>query len=162
MTRLIVFAILAVVIGDQTNNAGAEQKTDFAKTIQGVWRAVVSVDESSASPTERPHQPAIYIFTARHYSIQSISGAEPRPDVPPNLPDVERKLAIYEHWRRFTAHSGTYEVLGSRMTTIPIVAKNNQVMTARGVEHWNIRRDGEALWLTNVTPQYRVKLVRME
>jgi hypothetical protein len=48
------------------------------------------------------------------------------------------------------------------MTTTPIVAKNNRVMTALGVEHWNIRLEGEALWLTNVTPQYRVKLVRME
>jgi hypothetical protein len=162
MRRLIVFALLTFVLGDQTNKSAAEQQADFAKTIVGVWRAVASVDESSASPSERPHQPAIYIFTARHYSIQSINGAEPRPDVPPNLPDTERKLAIYEHWLRFTAHSGTYEVQGSRMTTTPIVAKNNRVMTALGVEHWNIRLEGEALWLTNVTPQYRVKLVRME
>ena len=162
MQRLVVCALLIVVLGLRLDTAAVEQQTDFAKAIVGVWRAVASVDESIPNQTERSHQPAIYIFTARHYSIQSISGADPRPDVPQGLPEVERKLASYEHWARFTAHSGTYEIRGSEMTTTPMVAKNNRVMTPLGVEHWRIRVDGEALWLTNIGPKYRVKLARVE
>ena len=162
MQRLALCAFLIIVFGLRLDTAAVEQQTDFAKAIVGVWRAVGSVDESISSQAERSHQPAIYIFTARHYSIQSINGGNPRPDVPQGLPEVERKLAIYEHWARFTAHSGTYEIRGSEMTTTPIVAKNSRVMTPLGVEHWRIKADGEALWLTNIGPKYRVKLVRLE
>jgi hypothetical protein len=162
MQRLVVCALLILVFGLNLDTAAVKQQPDFAKGIVGVWRAVASVDESIASQTERSHQPAIYIFTARHYSILSISGADPRPDVPQGLPEVERKLAIYDHWARLTAHSGTYEIRGSEMTTTPMVAKNNRVMTPLGIEHWRIRVDGEALWLTNIGPKYRVKLARLE
>ena len=156
---LIAFALIGTGLLAQSQDAAQSS----APRVVGVWRAVESVDESGpVETTRRTHQPAIYIFTERHYSIQSINGADPRPDVPQGLSEVERKLAIYEHWARFTAHSGTYEIRGSEMTTTPIVAKNNRVMTPLGVEHWRIRADGEALWLTNIGPKYRVKLVRLE
>jgi hypothetical protein len=160
---LIAFALTGT--GLLAQSQGAAQRS--APRVVGVWRAVESVDESGpVETTRRTHQPAIYIFTERHYSIQSINGAEPRPDVPrpvnPAAVTDADKLARYEHWARFTAHSGTYDLQGSRLTVTPIVAKNNNVMTPRGVERFDVAVEGDAIWLTNLGAKYRVKLVRLE
>ena len=160
---LIAFALTGT--GLLAQSQGAAQRS--TPRVVGVWRAAESVDESGPiETTRRTHQPAIYIFTERHYSIQSISGADPRPDVPrpanPAAVTVADKLARYEHWARFTAHSGTYDLQGSRLTVTPIVAKNNNVMTPRGVERFDVAVEGDAIWLTNLGAKYRVKLVRLE
>lgn len=160
---LIAFALTGTCLLAQSQ--GTAQRS--APRVVGVWRVVESVDESGpVQSTRRTHQPAVYIFTERHYSIQSINGADPRPDVPrpvtpAALTDAD-KLARYEHWARFTANSGTYDLQGSRLTTTPIVAKNNSVMTPRGVERWDVTVEGDAIWLTNLGAKYRVKLVRLE
>ena len=168
MSRSLRLAIALALTGTcvMAQTPGTPQTS--AARVAGVWRVLESVDESGPVPStpRTTHQPAIYIFTERHYSIQSINGAEPRPDLAPSktpgkLSDAD-KLARYEHWARFTANSGTYDLQGSRLTTTPIVAKNNQVMTPRGVERWDVSVEGETLWLTNIVAKYRVKLVRLE
>jgi hypothetical protein len=157
--------IIGIVILVATTTWIMAQQPSTEPRVIGVWRAVESIDDSQPVVLRRTHQPAIYIFTSRHYSIQSISGADPRPDVPApqagTLTDAD-KIARYEHWSRFTAHSGTYDRRGTQLTTTPIVAKNNRVMTPLGVEHWQVTVDGDTIWLANIGAKYRVKLIRLE
>src|SRR5687767_14052183 len=79
LSLLIAFALAGT--GLLAQSQATAQKS--APPVVAVWRAVESVDESGpVETTRRTHQPAIYIFTERHYSIQSISGSDPRPGVP--------------------------------------------------------------------------------
>ncbi|HET9217259.1 MAG TPA: hypothetical protein VFR18_09790 [Terriglobia bacterium] len=108
---LFVFAFLSV------SGAHAQAKS----SLVGVWKITEVV---GPNPIEKP-QPSIYIFTAKHYSIMSVSGAASRKtDVNDRSSDSEKLAA----WTPFTAHSGTYDSSGNEITLRQIVAKNPSVM----------------------------------
>lgn len=150
----------------------------FAQTkspIEGVWK-ITEVVTPSRNPAEKGvtnsnPQPGLIIFTRGYYSQVMVPGAEPRAEVAPakdpqNLTDAE-KIARYEHWNRFTANSGTYEIKGTTLTRRAIVAKNLQVMTAQAPNVQEFKLEGpNTLWLIPTGDQAatssRIKLTRVE
>jgi hypothetical protein len=145
--------------------------------VEGVWRvAEVQVIGGANPGTNSSPQPGFYIFTKGHYSIMAVNGDKPRTPIAQGrgggrgqaaaLTDAQ-KLALYDHWSPFTANSGTYTVSGNKLTTRPLVAKNEGVM--RGdpqVREFKI--EGAALWLITKPPagqtgaETRTKLTRVE
>jgi hypothetical protein len=88
----------------------------------------------------------LYLFTARHYSITSVLGQQPRPGFkdPANVTG-EEALAI---WTPLQAQSGTYEVVGGGLNLLPIVAKNPGVMRAgRKPDVYDFSLQGDSLTL---------------
>jgi hypothetical protein len=105
-------------------------------SLEGAWRVSEVVVTGANAATNKTPQPALYLFTKKHYSILAVQGTEARKPFatatdPDKLTDAE-KMARFEAWNRFTANSGTYEVKGSTLTTTPLVAKNPSAMQGRG------------------------------
>jgi hypothetical protein len=48
-------------------------------TLQGVWRVSEIATSGKNAKSLKSPQPGLYIFTARHYSIMSITADKPRP-----------------------------------------------------------------------------------
>jgi hypothetical protein len=145
------------------------QSQTSSSPVQGVWRVQERTITGANPSTTTTPQPGIYIFTARHYSFVQIPGTSARPKVdPPKVagsPTDSEKLAIYPQWNQFNANSGTYELKGTTLTTKPIVAKNEAVMTGAGITY-QFKVDGKTLWLTNKSPDGKtttqMRLTRLE
>jgi hypothetical protein len=115
--------------------------------------------------------PNLLIFTKGYYSELIEMGTASRPAVAPptdpqHLTDAE-KIARYEQWRPFTAHSGTYEIAGSILTRHPIVAKNVETVRQGTGVPFEIRVENpNTVWLiptggfARTEPQ--LKLTRLE
>jgi hypothetical protein len=125
-------------------------------SLQGVWRAVeITVTNPNPPPNTHPKgthtnlQPALLIFTAKHYSMTTDTAAEPRPTTPvkeEGKPTVEELQA---RWGPFIAHAGTYEVSGDTVTTHPVVAKA-PALQGKVVVRATIKLEGNNLWVTTV------------
>ena len=121
-------------------------------SIQGVWRRVeTTVTNPNPAPgalTKGTHtnvQPGLFIFTARHYSVQIDSSAKPRPSVKdPTKATREELLAA---WQPFTSNSGTYDVSGSTLTMRQMVAKNAENQ-GKAITRATIKLEGDNLWVT--------------
>ena len=146
--------------------AAAQAKPASQPAFEGTWKvAEVHPSGPNASPNMSP-QPGLYIFTKKHYSTMTVTGASPRPDLPQqNVTDAQRAAT----WGPFTANSGTYEIKGSTVTTHALVAKNPGVMSASSFTTYEFKFEGNALWLTNkanntgpIANPTRTKLVRVE
>jgi hypothetical protein len=157
--------------------AAADAVAQARTPLEGVWRIAEritpgtnpranAVDVRQTSP-----RPNLLIFSKGYYSELIEMGGAPRPEVaapadPQRLTDAE-KIARYEQWRPFTAHSGTYEISGSILTRHPIVAKNVDVMNqGRGVPFEIRFEDPNTVWL-RPTGQFartepQLKLTRLE
>ena len=55
------------------------------------------------------------------------------------------------------ANTGTYEIAGSALTVRPIVAKHPNFMGG-GFDTYDVRREGETLWLTGNSTSIRVRI----
>ena len=101
--------------------------------LHGVWRVQEVVVTGDRASTATKAQPGLWIFTAGHYSALFIAGPDRRPQFEgsgePVKPTQAEKAARYDQWQLLTAQSGTYQVQGSTITTRPIVAKNESVMS---------------------------------
>jgi hypothetical protein len=161
MTRrgpLIAICLLAA------STASAQSKTP----MEGVWKIaeVIFPDRTNSNP-----QPSLVIFTRGYYSRLSLEGRAPRPAVarpqdPQNPTDAE-KIALYEHWRPFTATAGTYAIRGSTLVLDSLVAKNVAVMDRSAPSNWEIKLEGpNTLWLIpspdRIATEPRMKLLRLE
>lgn len=146
------------------STASAQTKTP----LEGVWKIaeVIFPDRTNSDP-----QPSLFIFTQRYYSRLSIEGRAPRPPVPrprdPQNPTDAEKIALYEHWRPFTATAGTYEISGSSLILDSLVAKNVAVMDRPAPSNWEMKLEGpNTLWLIpsadRIATEPRMKLVRLE
>jgi hypothetical protein len=164
---LVVVAVLAVI------NVMTLGQTK--PSIQGVWRAVeITIANPNPPPNARPKgthtnlQPALLIFTAKHYSMTADNAAEPRPTTPvkeQGKPTVEELQA---RWGPFVANAGTYEVSGETLTLHAVVAKN-PTLQGKAVTRATIKLDGNNLWVTplegargKVENPPTVKYVRVE
>ena len=86
-------------------------------------------------------QPRLYIFTNKHYSQMEVTGDKPRADLPEE-PTDEQIAAAY--WQ-FRANSGTYEVKGSTITFLPIVAKGPNVTNSPRPFSADYKFEGDSL-----------------
>ena len=92
-------------------------------------------------------QSAMMIFTGKHYSSMTDTGAKPRPPVPFKVPGNATLEEMRAQWGPFNANTGTYELTGSTLTLRPIVAKNPQLQN-KGFIRFTTKLDGNNLWLT--------------
>jgi hypothetical protein len=148
MTRRFAFVVVLAVIS--VVHLAAQ-----SPSLRGAWK-VVSITTADGKVNNAP-EPGLYLFTDRHYSIQTVNA--PRPAAAgQNSPDKDR-LAAYD---AFTANTGTYEVKGATYTTRPIVAKNPSVMTGTGPGAASeIRFEGTSVvYLSSPNPGGNGKTVR--
>ena len=113
-------------------------------------------------------QPSLFIFSKGYYSYLFLQTDQPRPPVPApqtrqNLTDAE-KLARFEHWRTFTAASGTYQVGGTTVTLRPIIARDRWAMSEQAVQSLQFQLRGSDTVVVHFAPAagIRVTLVRVE
>jgi Lipocalin-like domain len=142
-------------------------------SLQGVWKVVeVQVIGGNNPRTNTAPQPAVYIFTKGHYSIQAINADKPRTAIPPPTPGAPpltdaQKIALYDHWAPFTSNAGTYTVKGTTITTKALVAKNEGVIGGEGQTR-EFKLEGQTLWLIakpaagQPGAEIRTKLTRLE
>ena len=160
----VLTALVATVIG--------QSKT----SIQGVWRvAEVTVTNPSPEPGLRSKgtytdlQPALLIFTGKHYSQVVDTAIKPRPASPFKVPAKPTAEEMQAQWGPFQAQAGTYELSGTTLTRRAIVAKNPANQTGKAVIRSTIKVDGNNLWITtteNATGKIEypgtIKYVRVE
>jgi hypothetical protein len=126
-------------------------------SIQGVWRLVeVTITNPNVQYDSLPKgthtnlQPALLIFTAKHYSFVGDTAAHPRPVIPFKVagkPTAEEAIA---RWGPVVANSGTYEVSGNVITSRAIVNKASVNQGAGYFERATFKLDGNNLWMTSV------------
>ena len=91
--------------------------------LEGAWLAT-SYTDADGNTNDKP-QPALYIFTATHYSIMIATGDEPRVrSEGEDITDAERVVA----YQSFIANTGRYEVDGNTLKTRAFVAKSPNYM----------------------------------
>ena len=144
-------------------------------SIQGVWRAAeVTITNPNTPPagfgkgTHTNLQPALAIFTGRHFSYVTDTAEKPRPTVPVKTPGKLTCEEMETRWAPFAANAGTYELSGTTLTMRLIVAKNPSLQ-GKAFVRYTIRLDGNNLTMTQVETQTgkieypnTVKYVRVE
>ena len=169
-------AMLTVGVRAPAPEESAAEEPVMQETLEGAWRVTEESFESpAASWTNTSPPPSLYIFAEQHYSIMLVpsgadGGSQPRELFPGNEPvlgsaeptDAE-KVAAYDS---FIAHSGTYEVSGSSLTTRPMVAKSPNVMSGESLTY-TYQIEGDTLQLTLTPPwapdtEQSFTLVRLE
>jgi hypothetical protein len=113
--------------------------------LEGAWLVdeirMIGPEGESVNPSP---QPGLYIFSGRHYSMVWMPWSEPRGDFARKwYPTDAEKIASFD---AVIVNSGTFELDGSTLTTIPIVAKTPEFMG--GIAVYECRFEGDALWLT--------------
>lgn len=147
-----------------------------APSIQGVWRVVeVTITNPNPAPGNLPKgthtnlQPALLIFTGKHYSTVTDTAAKPRPTTGFKVAGKPTAEEMLSQWGPFAANSGTYEVSGTNLTRRAIVAKNPANQHGKIVTRSTIKLDGNNLWITTtegpagkVENPNTIKYVRVE
>ena len=125
-------------------------------SIQGVWRPVeVTITNPNPNPaglgkgTHTNLQPALLIFTAKHYSQILDTAGKPRPTAPFKVAGKPTAEEMQTQWGPFQANAGTYEVSGNTLTLRPTVAKN-PALQGKVPLRSTIKLDGNNLWTTQV------------
>ena len=121
-------------------------------SLQGSWAIVESWghDEQAGEWRIENVQPSLYIFLDGYYSIALVRGNEPRPLMPEGTTwdaMTEEQLRSVCSGAVFSANSGTYEVVGSSLTTKPLVAKWPNLMEG-GSASYTFEMEGDELLLS--------------
>ncbi len=145
-------------------------------SIQGVWRTVeVTITAPNPAPgglakgTHTDLQPALLIFTGKHYSTTTDTAAKPRPTAAFKVAGKPTAEEMQAQWGPFAANAGTYELSGTTLTRRAIVAKNPATQGGKNFSRANIKLDGNNLWITLTETQdgkadnpATIKYVRVE
>lgn len=170
MTRKL-FVVVAVLAISSVLALGQSKPS-----IQGVWRSVeVTITNPNPAPNALPKgthtslQPALLIFTGKHYSTVTDTGAKPRPTTPFKVAGKPTAEEMQSQWGPFAANSGTYELSGTTLTRRAIVAKNPAIQGGKNFSRSTIKLDGNNLWITQIETQTgktenpaTIKYVRVE
>jgi hypothetical protein len=115
-----------------------------ADKLIGVWKVTEvkypQTGDRDAQTITDP-QPRLWIFTKKHYSMMEDRSYKPRPDLPENPTDAQRA----EAYGPFFANSGTYEVTGSTITLLPIVAMSPNVTNSPRPSSHDFKYEGDSL-----------------
>ena len=145
-------------------------------SIQGVWR-VVEITVTNPNPTygSQPKgthtdlQPALAIFTGKHYSVTADTAAKPRPVTPFKVAASPTAEEAIPRWGPFLAHAGTYEISGDVLTVRPIVNKASPAQGGGYFYRLTFKLDGNNLLITDIETSngkaanpVTVKYVRVE
>ena len=110
--------------------------------LEGVWKSEEVVIGTGSTGEA---QTGLYIFTRSHYGFMNVVGSDARRFfAAPNGPTNDEKIAAYD---TFSGSSGKYEVSGSTLTIIPIVAKSPNFMVG-GSQRFQFQIEQNTLWLT--------------
>jgi hypothetical protein len=149
-------------------------------SIEGAWRMVELTVTDSPAGRRDPYgaygvgthtrlQPDLTIFTAKHYSRTTDTGAEPRPTIPYKAPGNPTLDELQAEWGPFVANAGTYELSGTTLTLRAIVAKNPRAQREKNFTRLTVKLEGTNLWMTPIDTEagpipnpVTIKLVRME
>jgi hypothetical protein len=118
-----------------------------AEALEGAWRVTEVVTTGPGGGTLAAPQPGLLLFTDGHYSYTFVTGAEPRPAVPPGFASPTDLL---DAWGPFTANAGTFEISGSTLIRRPLVAKSPDAMAPGAFNEYNFRLSADTLWITTV------------
>ena len=124
--------------------------TALAETpLEGAWRVVKS-ENADGIVNEQP-QPALFLFTSIHYSIQIATGNEPRAQSEGEQITDGEKLVAYDS---FIANSGRYEMDGDTFKARAYVAKSPNYMGGwpDNEATYEFERDGDTLSIKGVGP----------
>lgn len=139
--------------------AGSPLSAQTKNSIQGVWRPVeVTITNPNPAPgglgkgTHTNLQPALLIFTGRHFSQVLDTAGKPRPTTPFKVAGKPTAEEMQSQWGPFGATAGTYEVSGTTLTMRPMVSKNPAIQ-GKGFTRSTIRLDGKTLVITGVENQ---------
>ena len=119
-----------------------------ATPLEGAW-VVTSWTDADGNTNDDP-QPALYIFTATHYSIMIAQGDEPRAGYEgDDMTDAE-KLGAYD---TLIANAGRYEIDGNVLKTRAYVAKDTNYMGGwpENEAIYEFERDGDTLTIKSLT-----------
>ncbi len=134
-----------------------------ADKLIGVWKVTEvkypQTDYMDAQTVVDP-QSRLWIFTKKHYSQMEVTGDKPRADLPKEPTDAQIAAA----YRQFLANSGTYEVKGSTITRLPIVAKGPNLTNSPRPGSFEFRFEGDSLIILYGTSfgLIELKLIRLE
>ena len=156
ITRSVLLVVLLACVGCNAgtpDSDGSESTvaTVAAPPLEGAWAVaeITTTGPDSATLNIHAPQPGFILFTGRHYSLVRINTAAPRPALPPaDSATVDALRAVWGN--SFTAQAGTYEMVGSNITLIPLVAKNPAVMAAGSRTETQVRLEGDSLWVTAI------------
>jgi hypothetical protein len=125
--RLALAAFAAVAL---TQPAAAAQT---AQSFEGVWKLTRIVRAGPKGPVEAHPQGSLLMFHQGYYSVlidYSPQARKPAPEPKdPARPTDAEKIAKYDEWAPYVASAGTYEVIGERLITHNVVAKQAKGMT---------------------------------
>lgn len=111
-------------------------------SLTGAWRITQTQGRGPNGRTQAHPQPGFILFTAKHYSIVSVTSDNPRPPLPE---DVSKATAdqLRATWGPFVANSGTYEAKDGVLELHPALAK-----TSPSGQTWSYKIEGATLTLT--------------
>src|SRR5262245_36582836 len=119
---VILFALVTLAACGPKPATPATTAEPPARELQGAWHVTWINVESG--PTAGSHtvdvQPAIYIFSGRHYAITAVNGFEARSYLPPKPTDEDNGRAFAP----FTGSAGTYESNDDGLSLIEQVSKD--------------------------------------
>ena len=142
---------ISAIVGLLVVGASMMAYSQESSSIEGAWRITETISTGENASSNKTPQPGLFLFTKKHYSVVSVGGTAPRPDLgapadPAKLTDAE-KLARYEVWDAFSANAGTYSVSGNTVTLSAMVAKNPAVMARPGTPR-EFKIEGNTMTLT--------------
>jgi hypothetical protein len=132
--------VVAVGILVLTGSADAQGRAETPR-LQGTWR-MVEIDTGGAKPAvNRAPQPAVYIFTAKHYSLvrEDLPRKDPADPNTPTLADLRNRLD-------FSAQSGTWTISpAGELTVRRIVALGLSNMQPGNFTNYAFQITGDTL-----------------
>ena len=156
MKTKIISLLLAIVGSSVAFDARSQS------VLSGAWKVEEITNSVQRTRIDTNPPPSLYLFTDGYYSIMWLTGEE-RPDFQPDV-DVEDE-EIIAAFDSFIAQSGSYEVSGSTITTIPMIKK---IPGNTGIpENIEYRLEGDTLYLIQTQPVNSTnvrtrKLVRLD
>lgn len=118
-------------------------------SLTGAWRVVeVKVTGTNARIISNP-QPALLLFTEKHYSKMGVDGDQQRQDLPADQAKATA-AELLAAWEPLNAHSGTYEVTGGIITLHRIITKNPAAARPGNFAKYSFHLEGDVLTITEV------------
>jgi hypothetical protein len=137
--------VMMVLLG-----SAGDAQTRFGPSIRGVW---TMSEKTTAEGTNKAPQPALYIFTNKHYSILQVNGD--RPSV--NVATATREGLLAVFGPAFGAQAGTYTLAGGQMSVEPTIAKAPAAMTPGTKFQYAVSFEGPLLVLSLAQPRATVQ-----
>jgi hypothetical protein len=135
-------------------------------SLRGAWKVItMSLSSSDRTTTTDSPQPALVLFTDKHYSIMYVEGDQPRKAfADPLRPTDAEKLEAYD---TFVGHSGSYTVTDSLISMQVVISKSPNLMGSdlgRTFMRFAHEFKGDTLRLTRWSPRgaFTMILVRAE